>query len=210
MKVLIVNSPLFKKYKNQNEEDFLPPIGLGYIATYLKNQNIEVELLDAVALKVSLRKLKSTIQQYNPEFLAINIFSTNYSLVKEFIESIKTKTHIIIGGLSTKALYQKLIEWESSNQIDVIIGDGELIIIDIVNNAIKEPAFIQTKNRRVFNVTAKSIYFNKDISTVRLDRFFFKNEPLINAIGVPEINLVTSRGCIYNCSFCAAARSLNI
>jgi anaerobic magnesium-protoporphyrin IX monomethyl ester cyclase len=42
-----------------------------------------------------------------------------------------------------------------------------------------------------------------------LDRSFFLNEPVVHPLGFIESNIVTSRGCIYNCTFCAAARSLN-
>ena len=57
-------------------------------------------------------------------------------------------------------------------------------------------------NRRVFLVDAKSRYEVKDISDVPLDRSFFLNEPVAHPLGFIEIaNIVTSRGCIYNCAF---------
>jgi radical SAM superfamily enzyme YgiQ (UPF0313 family) len=210
MKIIIVNSPLFLNNSEKYNEDSLPPIGLGYIATYLKNNNIEVELIDAVYSRVSLNNLIDIINNKHPEFLAINIFTTNYDLVKELIESINFKTHIIIGGLATKELYPKIIEWKIKNQIDIVIGDGESITLDIINNEIKENPIFQNRNRRVFKVAGESIYFIKDISNIPLNRIFFKNEPVENHIGLLEANLVTGRGCIYNCTFCAAARSQNL
>jgi anaerobic magnesium-protoporphyrin IX monomethyl ester cyclase len=173
MKVLIINSPLFKKYQNHSDEDFLPPLGLGYIATYLQKQNIRVELMDTISDKISFKKLKTKIQEIKPEFLAINIFSTNYEIVKELIVSIKTKTHIIIGGLSTKSLYPKIIEWDTKNKIDVVIGAGELILADIVNNEVKELPFKEVSKHRVFRIDSMSTYFVKDISSMSLDSNFF-------------------------------------
>ena len=43
MKVLIVNTPLFQKHSESYDEDSLPPYGLGYIATNLQNNNINVK-----------------------------------------------------------------------------------------------------------------------------------------------------------------------
>lgn len=58
-------------------------------------------------------------------------------------------------------------------------------------------------------VGKESIYEVKNLDDVYLDRSFFVNEPINHPLGFWEANIVTSRGCIYNCTFCAAARSLN-
>src|SRR5690606_25602045 len=42
-----------------------------------------------------------------------------------------------------------------------------------------------------------------------LDRSLFVNEPTLHPLGFKEINIVTSRGCIFNCAFCAAAYGQN-
>lgn len=209
MKVLIINTPLFR-FKNMSyDEDSLPPIGLGYIATHLQNKKINVELWDTIGLKLSFNELKSKIEKTKPEFLAANIFTTNYEIVKELIESLQIKTHFVIGGLATKSLYEKIIKWKTSNQIDIVIGDGELITVDIIKNKITEKSLYSNHKRRVFTIASKSVYFLKSISNIPLNRDFFINEPVKTPMGYREVNIVSSRGCIYNCSFCAAARALN-
>jgi len=210
MKVLIINSPLFRERNLLYDEDSLPPIGLGHIATNLKNNGIDVSLIDAVYERIPLSELLDTINYHRPEFIASNIFTTNYELVKELVESVKFKTHFIIGGLSTKELYRDILEWETQNQITVVTGDGELIAPDIVTGSVKDKPFLEMNNHRVFVVDQQSSYLVNDISTVPLDRSFFLNEPVIHPLGFTEANIVASRGCIYNCTFCAAARSLNM
>ncbi len=209
MKVIIINSPLFRYTNKLYDEDSLPPLGLGYIGTNLKKNNIDVELIDAVDKRISLEDLIKTLNKNKPDFVATNIFTANKELVKEIVESLNFKTHFIIGGLSTKQLYREIINWQTNNFIDVVTGDGEIITLDIVQGTVDEVPFLNINNRRVFQVNDQSKYLVTDISDVPLDRSFFSNEPVQHALGFTEANIVASRGCIYNCAFCAAARSLN-
>lgn len=48
MKVLIINSRMFNGKQKNDEKDFLPPLDVGYIASYLQKRNIVVELIDSV------------------------------------------------------------------------------------------------------------------------------------------------------------------
>lgn len=207
--ILIINSPLFRDYNPLYDEDSLPPIGLGIIATSLQSEGHNVELIDAVAANIPLNELISIIEVKRPDFICANIFTTNYTVVKDFVEALEINTRIILGGLSTKDLYTKIFTWSSQNHIDIVHGDGENIIAAIVDNTISEAAIFAEPKRNYYTVTNRSPYYVKDISLEKLDRTFFKNEPIQHPLGFLEANIVTSRGCIYNCAFCAAARSVN-
>lgn len=208
-KILIINSPLFRESRSENCEDALPPLGLGYIATHLQRNGYSVELIDAISNNISVKDLVETAEAIKPKFIAINIFSTNYQIVKEIVTSIKMQVHFIIGGIAAKALYEQVHTWNTDNHIDVVFGDGELITEAIITNNLREPPNIAVDSRRYFIVDNASPYFIKDISELPLNRTFFKSEPLLNHYGHHEVSIITSRGCIYDCAFCSAARSLN-
>ncbi|MHB9148361.1 MAG: radical SAM protein, partial [Candidatus Amoebophilus sp.] len=149
------------------------------------------------------------IKNKKPKFVAINIFSTNYYIVKEIIEECDFHANFIIGGPVVKHIYEDIINWVTPNNIDIVIGEADYIVKDIVKNELKEKPVEVLQHRRVFRVDQNSSYFPHEISNIPLERSFFKNEPIIHPRGLIEATLVTSRGCIYNCSFCGAARSLN-
>jgi anaerobic magnesium-protoporphyrin IX monomethyl ester cyclase len=208
--VLIINSPLFQERRPEYNEDYLPPIGLGYIATHLRNHGHSVDLVDSVADNLTIPELVGLVELRKPDAVALNVFTTNYNLVRLIVESINhCSTRIIIGGLSTRTLYTDIFSWSSVNHIDVVCGDGELITSDLVNNSVTDTPLATNESRRYFLVSRDSAYFVTNVSIVPLDRDFFSKEPICHPRGYREVSIVTSRGCLFNCAFCAAARSLN-
>jgi len=208
-KIMLINSPLFRNKISGYSEDSLPPLGLGYIATELQKKEIDVNLIDSVSNNIPLDELISLIESEKPEFTGLNIFSTNFELVKEIVEKVKINTHFLIGGQITKSTYEKITNFNCNNNIDIIIGDGENITPDIILNNLKENPTYSINNKRVFNIDRNSIYFQKNICNTEINRSFFKNEPILNKFGYKEANIITSRGCIHNCAFCGAAKSIN-
>lgn len=207
--ILFINSPVFRDSHQENGEDNLPPLGLGYIATHLQTKGHKVELIDAVFNNISIKKLTDIIESTKPKFVAINIFSTNYELVKEIVESVRIRVDFIIGGIVVKSIYKQIHNWNSNNHIDIVFGDGELITEDIVNNSLCQKPIAISDNRRFFTVDKNSPYFIDDISNLPLNRSFFEHEPILNHHGNFEISIITSRGCIHDCAFCSAAISMN-
>lgn len=205
---VLINSPIFRN-PTEDEEQYLPPLGLGYIATYLEKTGINVEILDCVKEKKSVANTIKIINEMQPEYVGINIFTQNYELVKEIVENIGFLCECFIGGQVVKSIYQDILTWNTKNRLNIIIGEGEFIIPQIIlTNCTQEPE-IQCGTKRVYRVNKDSIYFPKNISDVFLNRKYMDNEILINHYGENEVSIITSRGCSFDCSFCGGAKSLN-
>lgn len=205
---VLINSPIYWKTTSE-EEEYLSPLGLGYIATYLKKAGLEVILLDCVKEKLGVADILKQISLINPEFVGINIFTQNYELVKHIIENIPVRCECFVGGQVVKSIYDNILDWKTSNKLNIIIGEGEFIIPDIVLERYEGKTFCQKDNKLVYKVDKYSQYFPDEISNIYLDRDFLKNEIIVNHYGEKEAAIVTSRGCAYDCAFCGGARGLN-
>lgn len=207
-KFVLINSPLFWERTNE-EEEYLSPLGLGYIATYLKKVGLEVLLLDSVKERLGVEDILKQVSEIKPEFVGINVFTQNYELVQYIIEKMSIKCECFVGGQVVKSIYETILDWKTSNKVNIIIGEGELIIPAIVLENCKEKPIEHLDNKFVYKVDSNSQYFPEDISKIYLDRSFLKNEIINNHYGEKEAAIITSRGCAYDCAFCGGARGLN-
>lgn len=207
-KFVLINSPLFWERTNE-EEEYLSPLGLGYIATYLKKVGLEVLLLDSVKERLGVEDILKQVSEIKPEFVGINVFTQNYELVQYIIEKMSIQCECFVGGQVVKSIYETILDWKTSNKVNIIIGEGELIIPAIVLENCKEKPIEHLDNKFVYKVDSNSQYFPEDISKIYLDRSFLKNEIINNHYGEKEAAIITSRGCAYDCAFCGGARGLN-
>lgn len=205
---LLINSPIFWDSKAETD-DYLTPLGQGYIATQLDKAGIEVELLDSVKRMMSVEDILGYIKSNKPRYVGLNIFTQNYSLVKHIVENTSFDGHVFIGGQAVKFMHDDIVTWSCQNKCDIIIGEGEYIIPALCKRECQEQPIKVVGNKRVFRVTKDSKYFPADISHEGLNRHFLYNELIINHYGEKEAAIITSRGCLYDCAFCGGARSLN-
>lgn len=208
-KFILINSPIFWDSIKEKEQ-YLSPLGLGYIATYLeKTNNISVEIVDCVKERRSVSDIISYINKTKPDFIGINIFTQNYEIVKKIVETISVKCSCFIGGQAVKSIYHKILDWKVSNTLNIIIGEGEFIIPQIFLGKCSQEPEKRRDSKFVYRVNKDSIYFPKDISNIFLNRKYLGNEIVTNHYGEKEIAIITSRGCMFNCAFCGGAKSLN-
>lgn len=206
--VVILNSPIFENAIDEQEE-YLAPLGLGYIATYLEYNGFKVDLIDCVKERLGVDDIVNIIVHKDPDYVGINVFTQNYHLVKNILENIEINCEYFIGGPAVKSIYEEILLWNINNNLSIVIGEGELILPDILNGQCKEPPIKELKNKKVYRVDNNSNYLPRDISSIHLNRKFFKKEIITNHYGNNEASIITSRGCAFDCAFCGGARSLN-
>lgn len=207
-KFILFNSPIFWDTTEENEQ-YLSPLGLGYIATYLEKAGIDVDVVDCVKERKSALDIVNYINKVCPDYIGINIFTQNYEIVKFIVENIEIVCECFIGGQAVKSIYLDIFQWNVKNRMNIIIGEGEFIIPALVSGGCSQNPEERKGQKFVYRVDKTSKYFPEDISNIFLDRKYLKNEIIINHYGEKEMAIITSRGCAFDCAFCGGAKSLN-
>ena len=208
MKVLLFNSPIYK-FHSEIEEKYLPPLGLAYIATRLNMDGIYVKIVDCVNEHYGIKEIFDILEIEKPDYIGFNIFTQNYEIVKEVVENCPIQVKILIGGQVVKCIYNDILQWDVANSMIIIVGEGELIIPDIVQNRCFEKPIANKNNSLVYKVDNNSSYFPNDLNSVHIKRSLLENDIYTNHYGQMEASIITSRGCPYNCAFCGGAHTLN-
>jgi radical SAM superfamily enzyme YgiQ (UPF0313 family) len=219
MKILFINPP-FSKYSGvEGHGGKIAPLNLGYLASYVrqKKPEIEVGILDCEGLDLSYDQIKEYIDKFKPDIAAITMPTPAYKHVIRVIDVVKSlndKTIIVIGGPHPTALPKDILETEKNIDF-AIIGEGELTFLELVD-------FLENNNKDYHKI--KGLVFRDQnkiiINELReliqnLDSLPFPAKDLLpvhNYYLPPtkkitsglSTNIVTSRGCPFNCTFCMA------
>jgi radical SAM superfamily enzyme YgiQ (UPF0313 family) len=199
MKLLFVNAI----NKNRNIEDSFPHLGFGYIASYL-----DKHLPNQCEVKIIDDRVEETIRQFQPNILGVSSVSQNFMIAKSICALAKnTGISTVIGGVHISMLPESLDEYMDCG----VIGEGEATMLDIVK------AFRQhgTLDARALADIPGIVFRTKDGAiqkTARresiqpMDSLPMPNRGILSVPSHSITSIFSSRGCPYDCVFCASAR----
>ncbi len=173
---------------------------------------IDVDIIDAAGLDLTNKQLRERLIQRNPDVVGITattpIFHAAINTAK--IAKDETKAITVIGGIHPTVLPNETIK---HNAIDVIVhGEGELTILELVK-AIKQKRDLGTVKGISFRSNGEIITTSprepiKDLDLLPFparDLFpfhLYRGYETITRL-TPATHIMTSRGCPFNCIFCA-------
>ncbi len=204
---LLINTPIFRINRDPDSDISVPPVGIGYIYTQLILSGYECKFIDAVVSSLLPSEIIEIVNQSETEYIGLNVFSSNLSIVRYIIENVNPPRKFFLGGPAIHTLISEIKTWKSNNSITVVAGEADHIIPKLIENLI--PLEKLSVNTNIIYVTPDSPFFPSNID-LPLDRSIFKNEPIKRPdLGLTEAHIIASRGCLYNCAFCTAATSVN-
>lgn len=204
MDILLIQPP----HKDRTPSVF--PLGLGYIARSLMDMGCKVEIFDIHAEGINEEEVCKKIANFNFDLVGINAFSTQYKYIKWLSEQIRkhTKVAIILGG--PLATYNPELVLRNTNVDICVISEGDVTIKELVTNkdlySVKGICFKNgggvIKNKPRENISNLDTIGFVPYEIFHMD-IYFKHISLWGRSAQKVINVITSRGCPYNCNFCS-------
>lgn len=196
------------------------PVSLGYIASSLKNSGHEVALFDGSLHQAQEQDFLKIIAEKNPDLVGIPVMSRGHNKVKRLIRQIRENfadLPVVIGGPQVCAFPELALEDLGADY--AVFGEGEKTACELADGLKNQNADFSGIKGLVYKDSAGRVIKNAE-------RDFFSNldeipfpawdlmpprdysgnmesltVPLKGKIAAP---LLTSRGCPYNCTFCAS------
>jgi anaerobic magnesium-protoporphyrin IX monomethyl ester cyclase len=230
MKISLINPPqLFTK--SQVTTCVTPPIGLAYIAAILANNNLTVNILDALgegfdrfhpfnntvwARGLTIDEIVARIKRDDPDLVGIsNHYTFAFPLVRQLAGAIKQAmpVPVVVGGAHASAEPRSVL---MSSPIDyVVIGEGEQTTLDLVEHLRNGLSLDQidgiaykSHDRIVVNPKTRFIANLDGLPFPRrdmlpMDNYFRAREAHGGLKETRWTSVITSRGCPFSCSFCS-------
>lgn len=221
MRILLINPPI-REWSEPN----CFPLGLGYIASVLLQEEHEVEILDINAHRWSKQEVKKRIREISYDLVGIGGIITTYKYVKWLIDVLNQchpEKKIIVGGSVGTSIPRTMLE---RNPIDIVcVGEGEETIRELVNvlqnnghpstvkgiwfkgndgsicrNELREP--INDLDKLPFpawDLFPMDIYLRNPVGAANRNKWIdgsFAEDTPLS------MNLYATRGCPYQCIYC--------
>lgn len=207
MKVLLINPNYREVYKYVSKEATMisPPMGLAYLASYLRENKIDVKILDACALNLDNNQIVEEIKNYNPNFVGITAATNTINLAYKIANSISDfNCEVVVGGAHTSILPERTLE-ECENIDIVVVGEGEDTLLEIVSGKnLKEIKSIGYRDRGKIKINPRREP-REDLDNLPIPAYDLLPMDKYWSPGIrkyPFATIVTSRGCPFNCVFC--------
>jgi anaerobic magnesium-protoporphyrin IX monomethyl ester cyclase len=182
-----------------------PPIGLASIGATLLKHGYNVKIIDANTENLTIDDVLSCLIDVRPDMVGISCnYSPLHNPTLQIAERVKKELNcpVIVGGNHATALSRHLLK--CTPYIDVVVrGEGEWIL----------PELLKAMEKRISFGNVRGITFREGEDIVEtpdaplisdLDQIPMPAYHLLPMKKYKRYNIVTSRGCPFNCSYCAS------
>ncbi len=202
----------------QQDAERIPPVGLVYIATYirdvvgLRNENIKI-------LEKNYSNIEEDLEKFSPDIIAFTSMTVEYGKIIKFAKKIRDKHNVpfVLGGVHISTLPQSLDRVFNVG----VIGEGEKTFAELIEiylkngflsiekfNGVKGVVFFDDKKLKINPMRESIVNLDElpipDFKFVNSNYFRKEEIPSISDIGV-KCYLISSRGCPYRCVFCSTS-----
>ncbi|MBU2637989.1 MAG: B12-binding domain-containing radical SAM protein [Nanoarchaeota archaeon] len=175
-----------------------PPLGIAYIAAFLEQHDIDVEILDILALNLTREEIKNAIRRINPEIIGLTSMTPTCRSVIDvcyIAKEVNSDILTVVGGVHMSIFAREMLSFPC---IDVgVIGDGEDAMLKICKD--------MHQGKRPKGVLKGERIDNLDILPIPARHLLPNDKYWCVIVEKPFTTMITTRGCPFGCGFCYPA-----
>lgn len=181
-----------------------PPLGVAVLAGYLEKKGCSVSIIDFEATWVKSKdEIKEHIKEEDPDIVGVSFFTYDRFEAVKVANAAKELGKVVIGG-GLHMTFDPINTLQSVPSIDIgVLGEGEETLFELVK-ALEEDIPLQDIKgiayRRNGNVVINCLRpLIGDLDSIPMPAYHF-----LPMDKYPYHQILGSRGCPYNCIFCAS------
>jgi anaerobic magnesium-protoporphyrin IX monomethyl ester cyclase len=188
-----------------------PPLGIGYISSACKAKGIEAVIIDGLNLDLDCRQIAERCRDF--PVVGISLMASYINEAAQLTRVLKEAgVKVVIGGAYASALPRQALEDTGADY--AVVGEGEETFPELVKSiaagATELPAGVVSATggglfkERPFLNKLDAVAFP---DWLQMDPRSYKKAPHGGVVKhFPVAPVITSRGCPYECTFCASPR----
>jgi radical SAM superfamily enzyme YgiQ (UPF0313 family) len=191
-----------------------PPLGLGYLASSLRDRGHIVSIFDGTLNNAKDEDYLDSIKEFGPDLIGITVLSRGHNMAKHLVSIIKNKFNIpiVLGGPQVSAYPIEI--YKDFKPDFCIVGEGEMTVCELIEaiqgkmNLESIKGLVYSQNGVLKKTSPRELISNLDsISPPAWDLMSpskYRIAPILApAKAFPIAPILTTRGCPYQCTFCA-------
>jgi len=207
--ILLVVPPYPELYSSlaiNTPEYSAPPLGLAYIAAFLKKNNFSVAIYDMHITTAFVEEIITEYRKNKPRIVGITSTTPTFPnavRIARILKAYDSQIIIILGGAHASSLPE---ECAKVNAFDfIVIGEGEQIMLEIANAFLREKGDPYKISGIVFKSKDGVIHTSlPELKVKNLDYLPYPARELLNMESYYQKgSIISSRGCPYECTYCA-------
>jgi len=201
MKIFLIFLDLNSFHKNDYH------FGLAYISSALKKNNHQVRYMYFSSMEEE-GSLVDQIKDFSPDIVGFSAVETQFIYIERLAKLIKEvhSCFIVCGGVHVTLFPESVKEAPSLD--GVIMGEGEVAILELVKNLEHGAGFRDTPNFCYFNKGQRRLVKNKLLPLLEeLDTLGYPDRDILDYTSFIKrqgfIYFIFNRGCPYRCAYCS-------